>query len=98
MSIVLTKRPPSEPAEPQRSFIDFWSAQLPKWVAQLLHRARSSPDPLAAVTLPRQACLLEAPHDRGDDPLAVREDMIFEDRTVRYRHLQGADPLHRGFE
>ena len=34
--------------------------------------------------------------DAGDDPVAVRKDMVFEDGAVGYRHLQGADPFHRG--
>ena len=51
-----------------------------------------------AVTPPRRASSLQHLADRGDDPLAVREDMAFEDGAVGDRHLQGADPLHRGLE
>src|SRR5712671_805991 len=36
--------------------------------------------------------------DPGYDPLAVREHVAFEDGAIGYRHLQGADPLHRGLE
>src|SRR6516162_4568192 len=41
---------------------------------------------------------LEHLSNPGHDPVAVRENVVFEDRAVRYRHLQGADPLHRRFE
>ena len=39
---------------------------------------------------------LEHLADPGDDPMAVRENMVFEDRAVRDRHWQGAHPFHRG--
>src|SRR5580658_8045598 len=41
---------------------------------------------------------LEDLTDPGYDPIAVREDMVFEDRAVGDRYLQGTDPLHRGLQ
>src|SRR4051812_44053144 len=43
------------------------------------------------------ACLKHLAHS-GDDAVAVREDMVFEDRAVRYRDLQRAHPFYRGLE
>src|SRR6516164_6068288 len=36
--------------------------------------------------------------DPGDDPIAVREHVVFEHGAVGDRHLQRADPLYPGLE
>src|SRR5580704_5928554 len=48
------------------------------------------PPPLSRSRRRGRPASLEHLADRGDDPLAVGKDVIFEDGAVGYRHLQGA--------
>src|SRR5205823_10433795 len=59
--------------------------------------SRGSSQALSGCLLPGAASF-ERLANPGQDPFAVREYMTFKDGAVGYRHLQGADPLHRGLE
>src|SRR6266566_2714643 len=68
------------------------------------HAIRELCSPFKSPPLWAHSCCLGRPAslehlaDSVHNPLAIREDMIFEDGAIGYWHLQGADPLYRRLE